>query len=86
MGGEEFVVLMPATSAESAVAVLSAIGAAFSQLVHVSDGISFQSTFSAGVAEACGYVDADSLLQAADAALYQAKHAGRNCVVAAESS
>ena len=84
-GGEEFVVLMPATSAESAVAVLTAIGGAFSQLAHVADGISFQSTFSAGVAEANGHLDADSLLQAADSALYQAKHAGRNRVVAAES-
>ena len=85
-GGEEFVVLMPATSAESAVAVLTAIGAAFAQIAHVADGVSFHSTFSAGVAEAGGHVDAESLLQAADAALYQAKHAGRNCVVAAEPS
>ena len=85
-GGEEFVVLMPATTAESAVAVLTAIGAAFAQIAHVSDGVSFHSTFSAGVAEARGHVDADSLLQSADAALYQAKHAGRNRVIAVEAS
>lgn len=83
-GGEEFVVLMPATTADAAVAVLQAIGAAFAELVHVADGVGFCSTFSAGVAEARGHADADSLVQAADAALYQAKHAGRNCVIAAE--
>jgi diguanylate cyclase (GGDEF)-like protein len=82
-GGEEFAVLMPATTAEDAVAVLTAIGADFARLTHVADGVSFHATFSAGVAEARGHADADSLLQAADAALYQAKHAGRNRVVAA---
>ena len=81
-GGEEFVVLMPATTAEDAVAVLAAIGADFARLTHVADGVSFHATFSAGVAEARGHADADSLLQAADAALYQAKHAGRNRVSA----
>ena len=84
-GGEEFVVLMPATTADAAVSVLRAIGTAFAELAHVADGISFCSTFSAGVAEARGHIDAESLLQSADTALYAAKHAGRNCVVAAES-
>lgn len=85
-GGEEFAVLMPATTADDAVAVLTAIGADFARLTHVADGVSFNATFSAGVAEARGHVAADSLLQAADAALYQAKHAGRNCVIAATAS
>ena len=83
-GGEEFVVLMPATTADSAVAVLTAIGVAFAEMVHVADGVGFSSTFSAGVAEAHGHIDADSLVQAADEALYKAKYAGRNRVVAAE--
>lgn len=82
-GGEEFVVLMPATTADAAVAVLTAIGAVFAQMAHVADGVSFYATFSAGVAEASGHPDAESLLQAADAALYEAKHAGRNRVIAA---
>lgn len=85
-GGEEFAVLMPATTAEDAVAVLTAIGTDFARLTHVADGVSFHATFSAGVAEARGHVAADSLLQAADAALYQAKHAGRNRVIAATAS
>ena len=85
-GGEEFVVLMPATVAEDAVAVLTAIGIDFARLTHVADGVSFYATFSAGVAEARGHADADSLLQAADAALYQAKHAGRNRVIAVAAS
>ncbi len=85
-GGEEFAVLMPATTAEDAVAVLTAIGIDFARLTHVTDGVGFQATFSAGVAEARGHASADSLLQAADAALYQAKHAGRNCVIAATAT
>lgn len=85
-GGEEFVVLMPATTAEDAVAVLTAIGTDFARLAHVAEGGSFHATFSAGVAEARGHADADSLLLAADAALYKAKHAGRNRVIAATQS
>lgn len=84
-GGEEFVIVMPATTLDAGVAVLTDIGAVFSQIRQSADGTEFNATFSAGVAEAGGHADPGSLLRSADAALYQAKHAGRNCVVAAST-
>ncbi|EGF31953.1 hypothetical protein IMCC9480_3183 [Oxalobacteraceae bacterium IMCC9480] len=66
--------------------MLADIGVAFAQIRQSADGAEFNATFSAGVAEAGGHADAGSLLRSADAALYQAKHAGRNCVVAASPS
>ncbi|MBC7413969.1 MAG: diguanylate cyclase [Herminiimonas sp.] len=85
-GGEEFVVVMPATTLEAAVAVLSDIGAVFAQIRHYADNIGFSVTFSAGVAEAYGHSDAKSLLASADAALYEAKDAGRNRIVACRTA
>ncbi|GAA4023253.1 diguanylate cyclase [Actimicrobium antarcticum] len=82
-GGEEFVVVMPGTTLAAAATVLANIGAAFAQVKQNADGVVFHATFSAGVAEAHGHADAESLLRSADAALYQAKHAGRNCVMQA---
>ncbi|MEC5215858.1 diguanylate cyclase (GGDEF)-like protein [Actimicrobium sp. GrIS 1.19] len=82
-GGEEFVVLLPATTQKHATEVLADIGKAFAQLHHQSDAGEFVATFSAGVAEAHGHPDGDAMLRSADAALYLAKHAGRNCVIAA---
>jgi diguanylate cyclase (GGDEF)-like protein len=82
-GGEEFVVLMPATTIEAAVAVLTGIGEVFATMLHYADSVAFASTFSAGVAEARGHTSAEAMLESADTALYEAKRAGRNCVVAA---
>lgn len=85
-GGEEFVVIMPATTLEAAVAVLTNIGAAFAQIRHHVDGAVFSVTCSAGVAAALGHTDADAMLRGADAALYEAKRTGRNRVVASTAS
>ena len=72
-GGEEFIVLLPGAAAEEAREVLSrALG-----LTPLGQ------TFSAGVAQWDGSETSDTLIQRADAALYAAKAAGRNQVVAA---
>lgn len=85
-GGEEFVVLLPRTSRQRAVGVAEAIRRAIAQLgVAHEDNEGGVVTVSIGVATAVpGPDDASaSLVEAADAAVYQAKSAGRNRVVAA---
>jgi diguanylate cyclase len=69
LGGDEFVVLLPGTGLEDALAVVQRLRGA------VPDG----RTCSVGVAERHPD-DPSSLLSSADAALYQAKRAGRDCI------
>jgi diguanylate cyclase (GGDEF)-like protein/PAS domain S-box-containing protein len=82
-GGEEFLLLLPETGHDAAVAVAErlrrAVGAA--KVARGDDTIRF--AISIGVAVA-GIADAnrDSIIRRADAALYRAKRAGRNRVVA----
>jgi diguanylate cyclase (GGDEF)-like protein len=77
-GGEEFAALLPDTDLTEAVAIAerlrNAVRAASS--VPALPPLSI----SVGVASAKPPTTADALLSAADAALYRAKHAGRNCV------
>jgi len=81
-GGEEFVVLLPQTTMEGAIAVAARIKDHFSQarLPHGFSAVADHITMSFGIA--CGVPLAQTasseLLTAADAALYQAKLAGRN--------
>lgn len=79
-GGEEFAVIMPATGAAAATAVLNQIRDSFSHIRHHSELEDFTATFSVGVAELTVGSDAEALLHAADAALYRAKGDGRNRV------
>ena len=80
MGGEEFMVLLPNTTCEASVALAERIRCSFEQLPRTSTPVV---TASFGVAELQEDEERDALMTRVDAALYQAKHAGRNCVVAA---
>lgn len=84
MGGEEFAVLLPETDLVRAVRVAERMRAALeSSPVPLAEG-SLTLTLSAGVAtHGPGAPTIDALLQQADAAMYQAKSAGRNQVKAA---
>jgi len=78
-GGEEFVVLMPNAAFETGYERAEAWRQAFSETAIEYEGTKFSTTFSAGVAcfplhGATG----DSILQAADKALYFSKNHGRN--------
>jgi len=87
-GGEEFVVLLPATSAAGALVIAESIRHAVEKHAIPSSGSPTQNvTVSVGVASVMVDLDASpaQLLQAADAALYQAKHAGRNQVVLSQT-
>lgn len=81
MGGEEFAVLLPDTSAESAFRIMESIRQDFERISHETRQESFCTTFSCGLAQMPGYNDEISFFNAADVALYNAKRAGRNRVI-----
>ncbi len=82
-GGEEFAMLLPQTTLEGAVALAEKIRAVLSEHTFVlqEDGAAIRVTVSIGVAEHLS--TADETFNAADHALYEAKAAGKDCVVAA---
>ena len=87
-GGEEFIMAMPGADAHEAVSQAERIRLAVEQL-WISHGETRQQlTLSVGVAtyQPPSSCSASELLAAADAALYRAKHNGRNQVVVAEPS
>jgi two-component system cell cycle response regulator len=83
-GGEEFLLVLNGASPETAKHVAERIRQ------HVADqpinlqGLEIQTSISLGVADARDNDSIDTLLARADKALYQAKTAGRNCVVLAD--
>ena len=84
-GGEEFLILMPNTAKDTALRVAERIRTLVEQTAfeHASAQPGGRVTISGGVATAPGDGDdVDALLRNADAALYQAKRAGRNRVFA----
>lgn len=83
-GGEEFIVLAPNTAASAATELAERIRAALESFVWTCRGKQVKITASLGVADLRN-APPPSILELADAALYQAKHAGRNRVVLAES-
>jgi len=78
-GGEEFLVLFPDTTAEQARVALDGVREVFGRTAHrtAAEG-SFWVTFSAGIAVTDRGCEAGVLTGRADAALYEAKRAGRN--------
>ncbi|HEX7111101.1 MAG TPA: GGDEF domain-containing protein [Mizugakiibacter sp.] len=82
-GGEEFVILLPATGVAEAREVAERVRETVAMAPLRADGLEVPLTLSLGVASyRTGDTDLDVLLQRADAALYAAKHGGRNRVVA----
>ncbi len=80
-GGEEFVVLLPETDAETAATILNELRVAFSQIKHAHEGTIFNTTFSCGLALHRAGEHPEELNRRADEALYKAKQGGRNRVV-----
>jgi diguanylate cyclase (GGDEF)-like protein/PAS domain S-box-containing protein len=83
MGGEEFCLLLPETSAASAQQVAERIRTELQGLPFEEAGRSFRVTASMGVAGHAEEESLDGLLGRADRALYRAKDSGRNRVVVA---
>lgn len=85
-GGEEFVAVLPGCVRENAASHGERLRAAVSRLEIATPAGVIRPTMSLGVAVADRHspLDAHELIVAADAALYEAKRAGRNRVVVAE--
>jgi diguanylate cyclase (GGDEF)-like protein len=79
-GGEEFAVILPNTSLETAVTVMDEIRMGFEHIHHHSGENEFAVTFSCGVAQFPDCQSVGDLIDTADKALYDAKHQGRNAV------
>jgi diguanylate cyclase (GGDEF)-like protein len=77
-GGDELAVILPRTNGSTALQVLERIRASFSELRHRVGDVEIGATLSCGIATYPANPTAGLLLQAADAALYKAKRAGRN--------
>lgn len=85
-GGEEFLLVLPSTALDAAVEVTDRLRAAalLIELPESSDRLHV--TFSAGLATDDGGRSLDQIVGCADAALYQAKHGGRDAVLIDQES
>ena len=84
-GGEEFVILLPDTDQEGARELAERLRAALAEQPCPHGGQAIDLSLSAGVAAGRPPLSRDQLLHQADLALYAAKAAGRNTVVAYEA-
>ena len=85
-GGEEFLALLPATTADGALAVAEGIRRAVGEQPIVVNGVSIPVTISIGLHAGIpgeGPTAAEAMIAQSDQALYEAKHQGRNRVVQA---
>ena len=82
-GGEEFLILLPDTSLDDAVQILTRVQRELTRKYFLHDNQKMLITFSAGAAELGPKEEAAAAVKRADAAMYMAKRAGKNRVVAA---
>jgi diguanylate cyclase (GGDEF)-like protein len=81
-GGEEFLLVMPATAPAQAMAAMERVRQALRHASFDDVAPGLVVTFSAGVSECAGERDLEAAIARADAAMYEAKRSGRNRVVA----
>jgi diguanylate cyclase (GGDEF)-like protein len=79
-GGEEFFIILPETDRAAAVSLAERVREAMR--TKKIEGIAYPVSASFGVTEALKNDSLERIVQRADQALYQAKEAGRDCVVA----
>ncbi|HCY62811.1 MAG TPA: GGDEF domain-containing protein [Oxalobacteraceae bacterium] len=83
-GGEEFMLVLPDTPLEAAMQTVTRVQRELTKRIFMHRHERILVTFSAGVALRKDGEDQETLLKRVDDALYKAKHAGKNRVVAAE--
>jgi diguanylate cyclase (GGDEF)-like protein len=79
-GGEEFLLVMPDININDAGNLLNGLRKVFSVIEFKENGVKFNVSFSAGVAENTGMKSFMEQIKIADEALYKAKERGRNVV------
>lgn len=77
-GGEEFLVVLQNVTREQAMAIMDKIRQDFHDIRHPYQDNYFNISFSGGIASYPALESVEALINAADNALYQSKHAGRN--------
>lgn len=82
IGGEEFCILLPEVDIDRAVRTADRLRREISELPFAFDGHLLRVTVSIGVATLVAGDDLPALLRRADQALYRAKEAGRDGVIA----
>jgi diguanylate cyclase (GGDEF)-like protein len=82
-GGEEFVALLPGTPLPVALKIAERIRSGIESLPFSQGAVRFTVTMSIGVSQLTATEEGADALARADAALYQAKHGGRNQSIAA---
>lgn len=82
-GGEEFVILLPNTALDEAITAMQRVQRELTRHFFLHDNQKVLITFSCGVAELGPDESPEAALQRADAAMYLAKRAGKNRVMAA---
>jgi diguanylate cyclase (GGDEF)-like protein len=82
-GGEEFAALLPNTPPDAALLTMDRIRERFAAGSFDTENTSFSVSFSAGIATSHARSEPETMISAADAALYAAKRAGRNRVMLA---
>ncbi len=85
-GGEEFLLFLPMTDLEAAQILVERLRLALEQYEHVVGGEKLKVTASFGITQHEVHDTADRTIARADKALYQAKEAGRNCIVASPNA
>jgi diguanylate cyclase len=83
-GGEEFIILLPGTSLQDSVTVISRLQRELTKRFFLHDNQRLLITFSAGVTERRAGESRDETISRADAAMYTAKRSGKNRVVVAD--
>ena len=84
LGGEEFMLVLPGTDGQHAQATAERLRREVEAHCAVIDGVAVGMTVSIGSAQYAAPETAEALVSRADAAMYAAKKAGRNQVVAAD--
>ncbi|MDP9011486.1 MAG: GGDEF domain-containing protein [Pseudomonadota bacterium] len=85
-GGEEFLLVLPATALDAAVEATDRLRAAALRIELPESAGGLHVTFSAGLATDRGFRSLDQIIGSADAALYLAKNQGRNAVLIDQES